>query len=126
MEGSVHDRVVAEGGVGCERTDGVTLGVIRSRHPSVGGGRNRLTSPSALEDSSLILLCQLSHSAGYCFIQHVSCDFPNHTLKKSSFMSKMCLEFCANVHLNVLWTYNLVCLISSHHCRLVVNTMQTY
>lgn len=60
---SVHDRVAAEGGVGCERTDGVTLGVIRSRHPSVVGGRNRHTSPSALEDSSLILQCQLSHSA---------------------------------------------------------------
>lgn len=60
---SFHDRVAAGGGVGCERTDGVTLGVIRSQHPSVGGERNRHTSPSALEDSSLILLCQLSHYA---------------------------------------------------------------
>lgn len=37
MEGSAHDRVAAEGGVRWERTDEVTLGVIRSRHPSVGG-----------------------------------------------------------------------------------------
>lgn len=74
---------------GWERTDGVTLGVIRSRHPSVDRERNRHTSPSALEDSSLILLCQLSHSAGYCFIQTSDViSQTTHWIKKVQFHIK--------------------------------------
>lgn len=80
--------LTAEGGAWWERTDGVRPGVIRSRHPSAGGEEDGRESPSALEDSSLILLCQLSSSAGYCFIRHVTGDFPNRTLRKSSSASK--------------------------------------
>lgn len=82
------ESMTAEGGAWWERTDRVRPGVIRSRHPSAGGEEDGRESPSALKDSSLILLCQLSSSAGYCFIRHVTGDFPNRTLRKSCYASK--------------------------------------
>lgn len=95
------ESVTAEGGVCWERTDGVGPGVIWSRHPSAGGKKDGHQSPSALEDSSLKLLCQMSSSAGYCFIQHVTCDFPNQPLKKSSSASKCAWRSTGQISLPV-------------------------